>query len=373
MIEQGHPDRAVTVLQPLLTQAADNPDVWWVYAHAVSDPQVAHAALTRVLRLEPGYPEAVTLLRRLERQLRAQRANLMRERPPATALTTRSLAPNPALQAPPAELPELPITETHSGCMAGSINVLLVMLAIGLIAVVALLALEPQLNLWLTRSIPDPGQDSGDSPIIRTWVPTTQTTAVVTPTVQITAVDTPTVQITASSTPPVVTSNNSTPDVEQEREVDIANSAIEAVGSDDGDVIASPQPAPLDGSPASAAVIVPEVDLALFHVAVPKIDEMERTAMLRYSSLGWLVVLPACGMEGDADSIYRAEEYLAEMAAVSADLPPAIHAIVIELIDCASQEAWITLGVERTVAQKFAAGGMSETALKARMQPLQLD
>ena len=92
MIEVGHPDRAVTLLQPLLTQAADNPDVWWVYAHAVADPQVAHAALTRVLRLEPGYPEAVALLRRLEKQLRAQRANLMRERPVCISFVCRQSA-----------------------------------------------------------------------------------------------------------------------------------------------------------------------------------------------------------------------------------------------------------------------------------------
>ena len=389
MIEQGHPDRAVTVLQPLLTQAADNPDVWWVYAHAVSDPQVAHAALTRVLRLEPGYPEAVTLLRRLERQLRAQRANLMRERPPATALSSRSLAPNDAQQAPATDLPELPITASSGGCMAGSINLLLVMLAIGLIAVVALLALEPQLNSWLSRTNPEPDQDSGNSPIIRTWVPTAQATAVASPTVptavvgiptlQTTAVGSPTVQSTAvispttqttavvsptlqstalsTSTPPGVTAGDSTPGVEQEREVDIANSANEAL-----------QPPPLPRTPASSAVIMPDVDLAPFHTAVPEIGSIDPTAILMYTAGGWNVVLPACGVEGDADSIPLAQEYLAELAAVSADLPPDIQAIAIELIDCTSQVSWLTLSIERAVAQKYAAGGMNETALRARMQ-----
>lgn len=352
MIELGHPDRAVTVLQPLLTQAADNPDVWWVYAHAVSDPQVAHAALTRVLRLEPGYPEAVTLLRRLEKQLRAQRANLLRERPPATALTTRTATPHDATPAPPTEFPELPLTDQNSGCLGGGFNVLLVIIAIALIAIVALLALEPQLNLWLPTPPPEQEQVSQDTLIIRTWVPTSVPAT--------------------EKIPLTITPGNHTPEVMKTSEVEISVTDQVEENQNDSEIATPTQPALITSTPSSSTVIMPEIDLSVLLGAVPQL-ELRRNELLRFNSDGWSVVLPLCGIRGNEDSIKGVQENLVNMASASSELPGLIHMIAVELINCSTDESLGIIGVELDVAQKFAAGGMSEKAFIARLQPLSLE
>ncbi|MDX2160621.1 MAG: hypothetical protein SF162_04780 [bacterium] len=69
LVEAGRLDDARAILTPLLTNNRNNPDVWWVYAHAVTDPLVAQDALNNVLRLDEGYPGARELKSQLESQL----------------------------------------------------------------------------------------------------------------------------------------------------------------------------------------------------------------------------------------------------------------------------------------------------------------
>ena len=57
-IEAGQLGRAQETLAPLLESEADNPALWWVYAHAVTDREIGMAALDRVLQLDPNYPGA---------------------------------------------------------------------------------------------------------------------------------------------------------------------------------------------------------------------------------------------------------------------------------------------------------------------------
>ncbi len=69
LIEDNKQHEAKTILQPLLDEEKDNPDVWWVYAHAVSDAGEARDALNTVLLLEPNYPGATDLLQTLRNRL----------------------------------------------------------------------------------------------------------------------------------------------------------------------------------------------------------------------------------------------------------------------------------------------------------------
>lgn len=68
LIEAGNPEEALTLLRPVLEAEPDNADAWWIYAHAVSDPEEARRALGNVLSLDPGYPEAAELLASLNEQ-----------------------------------------------------------------------------------------------------------------------------------------------------------------------------------------------------------------------------------------------------------------------------------------------------------------
>ncbi len=58
LIENDQREQAEELLAPLLETEGNNPALWWVYAHAVSDSAIGVAALDRVLQLDPTYPGA---------------------------------------------------------------------------------------------------------------------------------------------------------------------------------------------------------------------------------------------------------------------------------------------------------------------------
>lgn len=66
LIEADQLDEARAILRPILESEKDNPDVWWVYSHAVTDVDTARLALNNVLRLDPNYPGASELFAQLQ-------------------------------------------------------------------------------------------------------------------------------------------------------------------------------------------------------------------------------------------------------------------------------------------------------------------
>ncbi len=58
-------DEARALLQPILHDTSD-PDAWWLWANAVTEPAEARRALEVVLELEPGHDQARNFLARLD-------------------------------------------------------------------------------------------------------------------------------------------------------------------------------------------------------------------------------------------------------------------------------------------------------------------
>ena len=71
LIEADKLSEAEEILKPILEQEPDNVDAWWLFAHAVTDPETARMSLNQVLRLDNSYEEAQILLNRLD-QVRLQ-------------------------------------------------------------------------------------------------------------------------------------------------------------------------------------------------------------------------------------------------------------------------------------------------------------
>jgi predicted negative regulator of RcsB-dependent stress response len=67
LIEAENHDQAQAILKPILEQEPDNVDAWWLYAHAVTDPETGRMALNQVLRLDSSYHEAHDLLTELDK------------------------------------------------------------------------------------------------------------------------------------------------------------------------------------------------------------------------------------------------------------------------------------------------------------------
>lgn len=61
LIEQDRLAEARAFIEPLLADNQDNPDLWWIYSHAVEDEAAAQNALQQVLRIAPDYQGASTL------------------------------------------------------------------------------------------------------------------------------------------------------------------------------------------------------------------------------------------------------------------------------------------------------------------------
>jgi hypothetical protein len=90
LIEQGNLIAARQLLDNVRAENENNPDFWWVYAHAVEDAQAGRDALQRVQHLQPDYPGIHNLM---------QQAGISTARP--TVQTLR----------PPQSLPDLPKTQ----------------------------------------------------------------------------------------------------------------------------------------------------------------------------------------------------------------------------------------------------------------------
>ncbi|MCB9451789.1 MAG: hypothetical protein H6672_10135 [Anaerolineaceae bacterium] len=91
LIEDEDLAGAQRILKPLIEADRNNADVWWLYAHAISDPETAHIALQNVLRIDKDYPEAQSLLNTLEASL------------PSSSIGEKT-------QEAPFSLPEMPAT-----------------------------------------------------------------------------------------------------------------------------------------------------------------------------------------------------------------------------------------------------------------------
>jgi hypothetical protein len=62
LIEAERLPDARALLEPIVAREPNNADAWWLYAHAVENPDQAERALNNVLRLDRSYPGAAELL-----------------------------------------------------------------------------------------------------------------------------------------------------------------------------------------------------------------------------------------------------------------------------------------------------------------------
>lgn len=146
LIEADKLDEAEALLTPVLEQEPDNVDAWWLYAHAVTDPETARMALNQVLRIDSSYADARTLLTRLDE---------VQGMPTRATVPPPNLPEDDQLEEPPFESTGLDdsgpifgdsLQESSSGREAGSsssqgLRVILGILVVLVIIVVAILLL----------------------------------------------------------------------------------------------------------------------------------------------------------------------------------------------------------------------------------------
>jgi hypothetical protein len=75
LIEKGQLSEARTLLDSLMPEHENNPDVWWLMANAAEDSNEGRLALDKVIALNPDYPGAKDLLKEATQNTNEQPTN----------------------------------------------------------------------------------------------------------------------------------------------------------------------------------------------------------------------------------------------------------------------------------------------------------
>ena len=291
LIEQGELEQAQAVLAPLLETENDNPDLWWIYAHAVRDSETGIKALDRVIQLDAAYPGASQL---------KQQADL--------APFSSGAAMPEAASAPPADeeqgdiddwedlQPEVERTAQSKRVGRGFAVAIAALL---LIALGALLVLSGEVDI---------------APLTALIAPSPEPQIVVV-SVSTETADSPTAAPTETESPTAAPT---------ETEV------------------------PATHSPEIAAFI------ALVSDAISDFEIDETVSGLRRTELGHTLVFRVCAVPGPQFQT-RLGSVMNAAASLDAGIPENAAAIAVSLLNCADEEAVPrAIGVERDIIQAYA-------------------
>ena len=306
LIEKGELEQAQIALAPLLETENDNPDLWWIYAHAAADSQSGLQALDRVLQLDPDYPGA--------RELREQ-ADLARSGS-AAAATASVQADDDA----PGDIDDWedlqPAVERTAQSRRIGRTLTLTVAAVLVIIVGLLLVLSDEVDIaFLTALIaPSPppqitvisvSTETADSP---TAAPTED--AAITPT-----------EIDESPTPAPTETESPTP---------------------------APTETEIPAAPETAAFI------ALVSDALANVEIDETDSGFRITELGNTLVFHVCAVPGPQFQT-RLGSVMNAVASLDASIPEDAEAIAVSLVNCADEDAVPrAVGVERDMIQSYA-------------------
>lgn len=315
LIEAEQHAEARAELEVLLSNNRENPDVWWVYAHALDDPDRAEDALQQVLRLDPSYPGAQKLSASL-----------------AAAKSGRDLAPVDE------DLGDLDIdafvtdneVSTFSkpdegwddldddGEESEPLGRPTIMLG-------ALLVLVVVLGLILVFVVLDPfSEDTDDAD----------------PTAQLAGAGDETA--TAASGTPVPT-------------IDIAvNETLEF---------------PTPEEPGGTAQAASEPDYATFYAALDEFGVIEDSAEVVSTAFGRTLTLGVCSGVG-AELRTTIETALPALARAAEADTPDVAAVGLSFIDCESDAILNVIAVDLNDAIDFASGDISEAAFRGTWRPV---
>mgnify|MGYP006274747711 CR=1 FL=1 len=321
LIEAEQYARARELIQPLLDAEPENPDVWWVYAHAVEDAQEGQAALDRVAALQSDYPG-------LE-ELRTPAA-------PQPARPLKKLSPKSPTQAT-TEAEQAPTAgSAQAGAAAserrgGTSRILLVAVLILVVVAGVLLVLSNQ-----SEQTPPPTDvvqnptattDAAEKEANGDQEETEEPTATEEPTEEPTATEEPTEEPTATDATVVA---EATSEVEATDDPEATQEAADT-GPDYSDLIAS-----LD-----------DFDI------LPEPVNTETTA------LGNTLLVSACGVAGPA--INNTVRGVLDVITTQLDgLPDDVLAVGVRIVDCDQDSTIRTIAVSRADAQAYADGDLSD-------------
>lgn len=378
-VEAGNLDEAVALLKPVLDADPDNADAWWIYTHAVSDPQDARRALQNVLRLSPDYPGAADVLAVLDADFPAPSAPPMSEaeRPKIKRLSATPPPPPPSFPeagtseavltgAPKNTISFTPVAVESAGTLnsepddlfdgedealeseepgRSSLTTIIVFAVVVAAIVIALVLINPGQPASEGEGTPPAvaldATGSSFSSQAGTAVGTSTTEQ---------AAEAP---LVVSTLPVIVTTGAQPTDVQalatQEAVIEIAT--VETAVPEGTDELVPAVATEAATVEAELAEITAPVSLDTFDLAEPLLSDEETLA-------GRTLIVTICSTPGPAlrTTLPQAVEAFAQSVN---ELPEAADAIGVRLISCADGNVLVAVAVAREQAAQFAAGTIS--------------
>lgn len=347
LIEADQPGEAEELLKPILAQEADNADAWWLYAHAVSDPETARMALNQVLKLDSNYEGAQELLDQLDELKPAQgtlseRATFVMGPPPnlpedEDIESPEFLAdlddakPSPAFALDDDfSLDDVEEADSRAGSPQRSSRLpalLLTLLLLALVIVVILLVLNP---FGIGSGVPTPTQDG-------------QQVAAVSPTNEQLVGTTPTSEGAAEETDEAVVTVN-TPTAEGESQ------ATDEVATEEGTIEAEAA-----GLEQSVQALLADFELA-----------SDNPVSFANTDLGNTLVASVCSANGDAALRETLERAMPVLAQAHSQIGEDVQAIGVRLVDCTNNNVTLrVIAVPAALAADYNSDSITEEEYRA--------
>jgi hypothetical protein len=353
LIEAGQLDEARAILQPLLAVEKNNPDVWWVYAHAVDDPAEARSALNNVLRLDPSYPDAAQLLQSLEPQTPV----------PATPTGIRSLgqAMPPSV---PETLPDLPdgnaepdffdewdeesedeeLDTAEAGSGARRLLIPLLAVIVILVVIAAVLIIVRPFGTSV-RTTPTPAD-------IALGVPTDTSV----PLVAATDTGAPLLNITDTAVPELVVTETDVP-TETATETDVLRAT--ATDTEVPDVVATAEVTTQTGD---------NTDFAALYSALDGFTVPDEGIEITPTTLGDTLLVTICATAAELrTTLPDTLEIVAEQSAAIAEQ---VDALGVRIVNCADDVVLRIIAVRTQDALAYADGTLDERDFQKSWQPI---
>ena len=334
LIEAGDYQSARQVLDAVRSSNENNPDFWWVYAHAVEDATEGKAALERVRQLAPNYAGLESLTGGTSQ-------------PTSTIKPLRPLAPPPPMGKVEAEEDEFSETEDASPTKATPFKTILTWLALTLIIVVVV--------ILLVGSVLNNNNNATATPE-RTAIVDDFETPVVFPTSESQGLDL-TESVLPSEESPVATKELATEEVATPTEAVETEEVVETEEAAETEEVATSEETEVA---ASADVSEAMEEIADFGVPEDGVSEED-------SSLGQTLFVTTCTIPGPNAS----RNILGILDAFkTAGVSLNVEAIAFNLTDCTNDSVILSVGISIEMVESYWLGDTTAQELLAAFRRL---
>lgn len=356
LIESGDLQSARQLLEDIRSDNENNPDFWWVYAHAVENESDGLTAIDRVRQLAPNYPGLNDLSQELG--ISIPPSPIQSLRPPASAPSTDDVE-DYYDDAQEDEFDSVPSSGSNHWLMyIGLALVAVVIIILGLIFLTNILTggggETPTQVLDATTELASP------EPIIPTAISESSTQ-------EVESTDAPLILATDTdesvTEAPTEADESPTEDATETKEATVVPTATDVppteteeptIAPTDTDVPPTETPAPVD----------PIADLYddLENAGVPE-DGIE---IGETDSFGESYIITTCSQPGPV-AIQNILQIMDDLASVADDLE-AVDGFAFEITDCDTDTVRLTLGFDSDTATDYWSGEIDANELQQSMQ-----